>query len=277
MQKDDKTIRGQAGSNDYPTASELAFFGFYHGSLDLPGAGLHNIPMERLIDGLAWYLAFVLSVTCHEAAHAWVALKMGDSTAYHGGQVTLDPVPHIRREPFGMVVVPILSFVLGGWMMGWGSAPYDPHWALDHPKRSSWMALAGPAANLALVVLAGIVIRIGLLAGFFAAPDAISMNRAVEPAGLAALSGAAGFISILFSLNLILFFFNLLPLPPLDGGALPLLFLTRNQARTYLETLWNPSYSFIGLIIAWNLFDHIFGPIHLAGINLLYLGVASYG
>jgi len=50
----------------------------------------------------------------------------GDHTAALGGQVSLDPVPHIRREPFGMVVFPILTYVMGGWMMGWASAPYDP-------------------------------------------------------------------------------------------------------------------------------------------------------
>ena len=81
--------------------------------------------MDFLALGLGWYVVFVFSVTCHEAAHAFAAMKLGDKTAYHGGQVTLDPTPHVRRSPFGMVVVPILSFLLGGWMIGWASAPYD--------------------------------------------------------------------------------------------------------------------------------------------------------
>lgn len=81
---------------------------------------------DFLINGLVWYIVFLLSTTCHEAAHAWAAKLGGDLTAFHGGQVSLDPVPHIRREPFGMVVFPILSYVMGGWMMGWASAPYDP-------------------------------------------------------------------------------------------------------------------------------------------------------
>ena len=51
---------------------------------------------------------------------------VGDSTAFHGGQVTLNPIPHIQREPVGMVIVPILSYVFAHWMMGWASAPYDP-------------------------------------------------------------------------------------------------------------------------------------------------------
>ena len=71
-----------------------------------------------LIEGLLWYIAFLFSTTCHEAAHAWAAKRGGDTTAYAGGQVTLDPLPHIRREPFGMVMMPWLSFLSGGWMMG---------------------------------------------------------------------------------------------------------------------------------------------------------------
>lgn len=87
-----------------------------------------------LFQGTAWYIVFLFSTTVHEAAHALVALKLGDDTAHRGGQVTLDPTPHVRREPFGMVVVPLLSYFLGGWMVGWASAPYDPEWARRYPR-----------------------------------------------------------------------------------------------------------------------------------------------
>src|SRR6266540_7395228 len=108
--------------------------------------------MDKLIDGMMWYVVFLLSITVHEAAHAFTAMKLGDNTAYHGGQVSLDPVPHMRREPVGMVVVPIISFLMsGGWMMGWASTPYDPLWAERYPRRSAWMSLAGPVSNLMLV------------------------------------------------------------------------------------------------------------------------------
>lgn len=233
--------------------------------------------MELIVQGLGWYAAFILSVTLHEAAHALAALKLGDPTAYYGGQVTLDPVPHIRREPFGMVIVPILSFALGGWMLGWGSAPYNPQWALDHPRRSCWMSLAGPAANLLLILIMALIFRLGLLAGVFAAPESISYTRAVVPADSQALIGVTTFISIVFSLNLILLTFNLLPLPPLDGSALPLLFLDRQTAQRYLETLFNPTYAIVGMVIAWNIFGPIFDRLHLLAINMLYLGVARYG
>ncbi|HEY5596590.1 MAG TPA: hypothetical protein VIL47_04935, partial [Candidatus Bipolaricaulota bacterium] len=88
-------------------------------------------------------------------------------------QVSLDPLPHIRREPMGMIGVPLLTFFLndGQWMMGWASAPYNRLWALDFPKRASVMALAGPLANLIFVLLSGAALKIGLISGTFEYPD----------------------------------------------------------------------------------------------------------
>ena len=91
----------------------------------------------------------------------WAALRGGDPTAYHGGQVSLDPRAHIRREPFGMVALPLISVVVSGWPFGFASAPYDPHWAMRYPRRAAWMALAGPAGNLLLVLAAVLAIRVG--------------------------------------------------------------------------------------------------------------------
>src|SRR6185295_4026294 len=122
---------------------------------------------DVLAFGLIWFVAFLFSSTCHEAAHAWAAKRGGDETAYSAGQVSLNPVPHMMREPFGMLVMPWLSYIMGGWMMGWASAPYDPYWARRHPRRSAWMALAGPAANFALALSAAVLIHIGILLNVF--------------------------------------------------------------------------------------------------------------
>ncbi len=108
-----------------------------------------------------WYVAFLFQLTCHEAAHALAANWGGDDTAARGGILTLNPLPHIQREPFGTVLVPALSLLLAGWMVGWGSAPYDPLWQRRHPHRAAWMALAGPGANLLLAVLTAFVIYAG--------------------------------------------------------------------------------------------------------------------
>ena len=125
--------------------------------------------MPDLAAGLAYYVAFLFSTTLHEASHAWAALRGGDPTAYHGGQVSLDPWPHIRREPIGMVLLPLLSVFASGWPIGFASAPFDPSWAMRYPRRAAWMALAGPAANFSLVLLAAAGILFGLHTGVFAA------------------------------------------------------------------------------------------------------------
>jgi Zn-dependent protease len=231
---------------------------------------------EVLALGALWYAVFVFSTTCHEAAHALAGHLLGDSTAYDGGQVTLNPLPHIRRAFFGMVVIPIASFLLSGFMIGFASAPYDPQWALRHPRRSAWMSLAGPAANLLIVILAGLGIRIGLAVGVFAAPDSpgfSAMTVPAEGAGTTVALLATG-LSVAFALNLLLFVFNLLPVPPLDGsGALPLL-MPQDLARKYMMFLFtNPMLAWMGILVAWRAFDYIFSPVFLWALRALYPGV----
>ena len=226
--------------------------------------------MPNLAEGFLWYLAFLFSVVVHEASHAFVAMKLGDKTAYEGGQVTLDPFPHIRREPVGTVVVPILSFLVGGWMIGWASAPYDPVWARHYPRRSALMSLAGPLSNLLLVVAAGLAIRLGMALGLFFAPGSINASHVVAAHTDGALAGVAALLSIMFSLNILLFTFNLIPLPPLDGSGIIPLFLNESRAAGYMDFIHGSQFSFIGLLIAWKLFDLIFHPVHLFFINLLY-------
>ncbi|MEN6626259.1 MAG: site-2 protease family protein [Candidatus Sumerlaeia bacterium] len=218
----------------------------------------------------AWYLVFVFSCTVHEAAHALAAWKLGDSTAYHGGQVSLDPTPHIKREPIGMVVIPLISFLINGWVMGWASAPYDPDWAWRHPKRSAWMAFAGPLSNFALMALAIALIRAGTIAGVFFPPDQITSSSAIGAEG--AWQGAALLLSVLFTMNMIMFVFNLLPLPPMDGSCVIMLGLNDDAARRWMRLVGDPGFALIGLLAAWYGFRFIFQPIHLSIINLLYPG-----
>ncbi len=228
---------------------------------------------SQLVEGLAFYLVFLFSVVLHEAAHAWAAKRGGDLTAYRGGQVTLDPLPHIRREPFGMVVLPLLSVLLIGWPFGFASAPYDRHWAVRHPRRAAWMALAGPAANLALVVVAGLLVVIGARLAVFATPDAIGFSR-ITAAGPAGAEWAVFFVSAFFSLNLLLAVLNLIPVPPLDGSsALPLL-MPKGWIARYQEFVWSqPMLGWIGILVAWRLLDRLFHPVWLQAVDLLYPAV----
>jgi Zn-dependent protease len=227
--------------------------------------------MEHLVAGLIWYAVFLFSVVAHEAAHALSSKLGGDWTAYRGGQVSLDPLPHIRREPVGTILVPLLSYLLGGWMLGWASTPYDPYWAARYPRRAAWMALAGPAGNLLLVLAAFILIKGGLAVGLFAPPPLVAAERlTVSALGVGWTVPAAMLLSILLMLNLVLLVFNLIPLPPLDGSsALPLL-LSASAARRYLEMMRQPVFYFMGMFIAWQIFQPLFSPILGLMLRLLY-------
>ena len=223
-----------------------------------------------LPDGPIWYVTFLFSITCHEAAHALAAKWGGDDTAYESGQVSLNPVPHMQREPFGTIVVPILSFVIGGWMIGWASAPYDPTWQARHPHRAGWMALAGPAANFIVVILTGIGIRVGMYYGVFTFPPAFSFTQIVVSGETGGLTGLSMFVSVLFSLNLLLGTFNLLPVPPLDGATVLGLLFSEETALKIYEATRQPGFQLVGLLIAWNVFDRVFLPVFVYALKLLY-------
>lgn len=226
---------------------------------------------DQIVLGVTWFVVFLFSTTLHEAGHAFAAYKLGDPTAYEGGQVSLNPIPHIMREPVGMVLVPLISFAVSGWMMGWASAPYDPSWAHRYPKRAALMAAAGPAGNLILLLFAGLLIRIGMAAGVFYPPDSVDFQQLTAATGGWA-EGAVVPLSILFTLNLALFLFNLLPLPPLDGSAILPAFMSDPAAERYRAFLHQPMMSLLGLLLAWKVFPAIFGPVYLLAINLLYPG-----
>jgi Zn-dependent protease len=232
--------------------------------------------MEKFADLLLWYLAFLFSTTLHEASHAFAAFKLGDRTAYEGGQVTLNPIPHLTREPIGTMVVPVVSFLLGGWMIGWASAPYDPRWAHENPRSSAKMSAAGPAANLLLALLAALVIRIGIYAGVLVPPDSINYTHVIDAVEGTALTTFAAFLNVFFSLNLLLLIFNLLPIPPLDGSGIITMFLKKSWAQRYFEIVHTGAFSLMGILVAWKVFDFIYDPLHLIFVNLLFYPIAQY-
>ena len=222
-----------------------------------------DLSPELLAFGFIWYITFLFSTTCHEAAHALVAKIGGDSTAAMGGQVTLNPVPHIQREPWGMVVIPIVLFIIskGQYMMGYASAPFDPLWERRHPHRSAWMALAGPAANYTLMLLAVIGLRVG---------------SAMHWLGRDSVTGHADFptvlLSVFFSLNLLLGTFNLLPAAPLDGSTAIMLFMSEKRALKYLDWLRGNSYAMLSLLVAWLVFSKIYQYVESFATDLLLRG-----
>lgn len=212
-----------------------------------------DLTPQTLVLGFLWYIAFLFSTTCHEASHALAAKIGGDFTAAEGGQVTLNPLPHMRREFFGMVIVPVLSFLFANSMIGWASAPYDPQWERRHPRRAAVMALAGPAANFTLMLLAAVLIRFGRHYGWFH-PDPVTGGPSIF--GLV--------LGIFFSLNLLLGTFNLLPVPPLDGSTAVMVFMSERRAGRYLDWLRGNSFALAGLLIALLVFRYAYEPIENA-------------
>jgi len=215
------------------------------------------LTVDQLVKLPFWYAAFLLAVTCHEAAHAGVAWLGGDPTAYSGGQVTLNPLPHIRRVPFGTILMPLISYVLAGWTMGWASAPYDPFWEERHPRRAALMALAGPLANLALAVLFFGVLKLGILEGWWVQLGEYEVWVVATAAAPKWVSGVAEFASICLLINCVLFLFNLFPVPPLDGASV--IAGCGSWGAAYRDAV-RSSFSFMGLVVAWVIFGKVFPP-----------------
>jgi len=191
------------------------------------------------------FIVLLVSLTAHEAAHALVAKLGGDLTAYRSGQVTLNPLPHIQREPMGMVVVPLLSIYLSGGTscIGFASAPIDPIWAYHHPRRAALVSAAGPLANFVLAALAfGVLCIVG---------------RPESSEGAAVRHIAGTFLL----LNVLLGLFNLFSVPPLAGAGI-LGGLVLPMRRVYDNLRRIPYLPLILLVfVAFKLMPIVFWPV----------------
>ncbi|RNE92876.1 site-2 protease family protein [Marichromatium sp. AB32] len=161
--------------------------------------------METL-NHLQWLAVLALpvlfAITVHEAAHGWMASRLGDRTAWMLGRVTFNPLRHI--DPIGTLLVPALTFVLVGFLFGWAKPVPVVYRNLRRPRRDmALVALAGPGANLLMALGWGLVIEFGLWLGPETAWAALPL----------VYMGAAGVL-----INVFLMVLNLFPLLPLDGG-----------------------------------------------------------
>ena len=197
--------------------------------------------------GFIWYVVFLFSTTCHEAAHAWVARRGGDETAAKGGQVSLNPIPHIQREPFGMVLVPLLSYVVTGSMIGWASAPLTSM-GTELSAPCGLDGAGGPSGKFYVDAPRGDrPARWSQHGGWL-----LVLNRTTGVRSLAFIT-----LIIFFSLNLLLGTFNLLPVPPLDGSTGIAVFMSEEQGRSYLGCLRGNSYASLGLLVALLFFRQV--------------------
>ena len=152
-----------------------------------------------LYEASTWILPVILAVTFHEAAHGFVAYRLGDDTAWRAGRVTFNPLKHV--DPFGTVLLPALLLLSSGFLFGYAKPVPVNFRRLDRPRRDMvWVALAGPGTNVLLAIASSLLFYgVGLM-----------------PLSPAEWLGENLVHSI--QINAVLCVFNMLPLPPLDGG-----------------------------------------------------------
>ena len=177
---------------------------------------------------------FVLlfAITVHEAAHGWVAWKMGDPTAYNMGRVTLNPLPHI--DPFGTVLFPLILALIKFPVFGWAKpVPVNPL-NLRNPRRDNlWISAAGPVSNLSVAALS----LIGIVIIKLINPDVriflykFLMRHESLPKGFYPLEGLALILFYAVLINSYLAIFNLIPVPPLDGSGVLMGLLSEENAE----------------------------------------------
>jgi Zn-dependent protease len=185
--------------------------------------------IDALINGLIRYISLVVLLTFHEWGHAWMALKCGDDTAKMMGRCSINPLVHI--DPIGTVLIPMMQIffpAFGTFLIGWAKpVPVNPH-NLRNPRRDDILiSMAGPAMNLILAILLIGASKIGILAGS---------------------AEAVKFCTYTALLSLGLCFFNLIPIPPLDGSHV-MRVLTGMSNETFYRMA---QYSFIVLILMIN-------------------------
>ena len=214
--------------------------------------------MNDTIQTIAVYaLPVLFAITLHEAAHAYVAKYFGDSTAYSLGRMSLNPIKHI--DPFGTILLPlVLAFIPGAFVFGYAKPVPIDFGNLRKPKRDmAWVALAGPAANFLMAILWAVLFV--LLSSSSSNETLFVFLRKMGDAGVRT--------------NLLFFAFNLLPLPPLDGGRILTSMLPHKYAYKLAQI--EPYGFFILLLLLYlHVLEFWVGPITYGAANLIGLIVS---
>ena len=181
--------------------------------------------MNDILFGVLSLALFVPAIVVHEVAHGFVSYRLGDPTAKSRGRLSLNPLKHI--DPFGTVILPLLLAATNLPVFGYAKpVPINPHYYRDYRKGMLLSGLAGPASNLVMALLAGLGFR-ALAAGMGVVGGSLTG---------AAFSAGSWFAMALYMfayINLVLMFFNLIPMPPLDGSRVLPVFLSNRGLQLY--------------------------------------------
>ncbi|MGI6105108.1 MAG: site-2 protease family protein [Raoultibacter sp.] len=168
-------------------------------------------------------LSFIPAIVFHEVMHGYAAYRLGDPTAKREGRLSLNPIKHL--DPFGTVILPGLLMIMGGPVFGYAKpVPYNPSYFKDPRKGDLIVGLAGPAANLLLAILAALV-------AWALSPLALSLATSNE----IFFYFYYLFLPLFALINLYLMFFNLLPIPPLDGSSIFAVILPEKYLPSYYK------------------------------------------
>src|SRR5580698_819586 len=183
-------------------------------------------------------VVLILAFSVHECAHAWTAWRLGDPTAKMLGRVTLNPLKHL--DPLGSVFMPLLALVYHWPLIGWAKpTPVTARNFKNYKRDDILVTLAGPASNLAMATVALvllIVIKHLIAGGLGAVATAVALAsnvRGISTENLPALFPVALFLYFVILINLLLFIFNLIPIPPLDGSHILRHFLPYKAVQVY--------------------------------------------